>query len=183
MNHGEVFKDIPNTPNFQISNFGRVIRRAHTVINKRGIRKYNPEYFIKAQIDTHGYWSVKIKGKHYNLHRLIAILFIPNPENKKTVNHKDGNKLNMSLDNLEWATQSENNQHAYSVLKKIGSFTGKKGHLHHRSKSVIVYDLEMNEKYRFESLAAGETHFNYPHSLPYFIKKNIPYKGHYWRYA
>ncbi len=50
------------------------------------------------------------------LHRLLAITFIPNPDNKPVVNHKDSNKLNNSIDNLEWATYQENNIH--SLLSK-----------------------------------------------------------------
>lgn len=54
------------------------------------------------------------KQKIHKIHRLLAEHFIPNPENKPCVNHKDGNKLNNSLDNLEWCTISENTRHAYA---------------------------------------------------------------------
>jgi hypothetical protein len=53
------------------------------------------------------------ESKNYFVHRLLAKAFIPNPDSKKTVNHKDGNKLNNSLENLEWATNGENQLHAY----------------------------------------------------------------------
>lgn len=66
-----------------------------------------------------GYKQVRLTNdynkdsKLFMIHRLVAEAFIDNPENKQTVNHKDGNKHNNNVDNLEWATYSENNQHAY----------------------------------------------------------------------
>lgn len=57
----------------------------------------------------------KEKGKVIGIHRILAELFIPNPKNLPQVNHIDGNKMNYSLDNLEWVSVSENNKHAYDV--------------------------------------------------------------------
>lgn len=72
--------------------------------------------------------STKIKGKSFCLkvHRLVAMSFLPNPDNKRTVNHRDGNKSNNSLSNLEWATHSENTTHAY----ESGLMTSYKGEDH-----------------------------------------------------
>ena len=63
--------------------------------------------------DSNGYCKVYADGQGYLVHRLVAEAFIPNPDDKPQVNHKDGNKRNNSIANLEWATQSENTQHAY----------------------------------------------------------------------
>jgi len=69
------------------------------------------------------YTTVQIKGKGYLIHRLIAFHFIPNPNNYPILNHIDGNKLNNSLDNLEWCTYSHNLLHAL----KTGLTTPQKG--------------------------------------------------------
>lgn len=72
-----------------------------------------------------GYKTVNLwqnnTGKLIYMHRLLATEYIPNPENKRTVNHRDGDKLNNDPSNLEWATDSENIQHAYDTGLNKGS--------------------------------------------------------------
>ena len=68
--------------------------------------------FLKLSDRGDGYKTVHIDNRHYRVHRLVANAYIPNPENKPTVNHIDGKKDNNMLCNLEWATLSENMQHA-----------------------------------------------------------------------
>lgn len=75
---------------------------------------YGKRIELKPYINSSGYLMVSLSNrKKHCIHKLLAAHFIPNPENKKQVNHKDGNKLNNQLNNLEWATPSENMKHAY----------------------------------------------------------------------
>lgn len=74
---------------------------------------------LKGEITNSGYkrLHVSINGESFKLsvHRLVAELFIPNPNNLPCVNHKDGNKLNNHVDNLEWCTYGENLSHAFKT--------------------------------------------------------------------
>lgn len=77
-----------------------------------------PLYEIKPRRGKTGYMRVYMRsvvtGKRVDryVHRLVALYFIPNPENKQYVNHIDGNRANNSIENLEWVTMKENNNHA-----------------------------------------------------------------------
>jgi hypothetical protein len=120
--------------------------------------------FLKQTVLPTGYLQVSImnKGKCKSklVHRLIAQAFIPNPENKPCVNHKDGNKLNNDVSNLEWCTYSENELHSYSVLGKINSSpgTGKLGSLNAMSKPVISF--KNGDKRYFESISMAAKALN-----------------------
>jgi len=112
---------------YLVSNFGRVrsVPYVHTRIKKNG-EVYQAHYSsrIKKQCESgkrpnskQGYLCTRLKGKDgvsvaKYVHILVAQTFIPNPNDLPTVNHKDGNKHNNKVENLEWASYSENNQHA-----------------------------------------------------------------------
>jgi len=130
----EIWKDVNGYEGlYQVSNLGRVesLQRDVNLILKPRLRR---DGYLIVSLSKNG----KVKSKP--IHRLVATAFIPNPDNKKTVNHKDGNKLNNHVTNLEWNTSSENNKHAYNIGIKIGSMTGKFGNEHNRSTKINQYN-------------------------------------------
>lgn len=106
----EIWKDVINYEGFyQVSNFGQI----------KSFHK-NKEIIMKPFLNKGGYVYIMISDgvnlKNKRLHRLVAEAFHPNPENKRTVNHLDGNKQNNFAYNLEWNTHSENHLHSNNVL-------------------------------------------------------------------
>ena len=83
-----------------------IITKSGEVINRKN------GHVVKPQPNGKGYYRVSIGGKLRFVHRLVADLYIPNPENKPQVNHKGGNKKNNTVDNLEWVDNQENRTHA-----------------------------------------------------------------------
>ena len=70
---------------------------------------------LKQFYDNNGYLVFNLLGKRTRTHRIIAKTFIPNPKNKLFINHKDGNKSNSNVENLEWCSAKENTQHAIAT--------------------------------------------------------------------
>lgn len=99
---------------------GNVFSR-YEVSTNGNVRSKRTGNVRKQQVDRKGYARITIlddsgNQKCVSIHGCVASTFIPNPENKETVNHIDGNKLNNCVENLEWATQKEQGWHATNVL-------------------------------------------------------------------
>ena len=125
---GEIFKPYPLNPQYLASNFGRIKSKQQIVVHNHGGKAIKKERILTQTDNGSGYLSVglteKGKTKTTRVSRIIANTFVPNPENKPQVNHKNGIKYDNTSLNLEWNTSGENVRHAWNngLAKKQDSF-------------------------------------------------------------
>lgn len=152
----EIWKPIEGFEgHYEVSNTGKIKSLERQRITKGGGTTLSPERLLKQKINKFGYCTVCLfknaKRKYCMVHRLVAFAFIPNPENKPEINHKDGNKFNNSVHNLEWNTPLENKRHAYANGLNGGE------HITHR-RQVDQYDMERNFIATYSSIAEAARH-------------------------
>lgn len=123
----EIWLDIIEAPPFQISNCGR-------------FRNKNTGYIRKAFVNHNGYLQICPETAYgrvnMRINRLVAQYFLPNPNKLEQVNHKDGNKLNNNVNNLEWVSLQQNIQH--SINNKLHLF-GEKHGMHKLNEKDVIY--------------------------------------------
>lgn len=145
----ENYKQIPQFPEYELSDLGNVR-------NKKG-------KVLSATKDQKGYRMVCLRkdGKSHTkrISKMVGILFVPNPNNKSQVNHKNGIRWDDRADNIEWSTGSENINHAYQVLNRKGSQTGKKGGLSPFAKKVVQLNINDSEVKIWDSLIEAANYF------------------------
>lgn len=177
---GEVWVDIIGYEGlYQISNKSRVRSLDRIVRSNGNTFRTQKGRIINKKIEKTGYLAVRIivnnKEKRIPVHRLVAIHFIPNPNNLPIVEHIDDNKANDYIENLMWSTQSNNclNKHYRSSKNQI--------------KAVLQYDLSGNFIAKHESISNAQRLFNNNSSgiFDCLTKKNRINKtayGFQWRY-
>ena len=144
--------------NYEVSETGIIRNYCTKVIKKPSIGKTSPYLLTQFYLGNN-------KRKSYLIHRLVALYFIPNPENKLQVNHKDKNKLNNHYSNLEWVTPKENMKHHYEnggIKRNNQTYKGKFGKDHNRSIAItmngIVYG-SMSEASRKTGIPISTIHY------------------------
>ena len=167
-----MFKEIEGYEDYLIYSDGRVWSKKR---NK----------FLKATISNRGYYQVTLckntNGRGYLIHRLLAEHFIPNPQNKRTVNHIDGNKLNNHLNNLEWATDSENMKHAFKngLNKQTNYRAAIKASTERRSKKVI--EINSGREFKSQQEAARQLQIPLTTVTNYIKRYNGIYKSYHFK--
>ena len=174
----EIWKDIKGyEKHYQVSSFGRVKNLKNKTVKTN---------ILKGSKNQKGYLQVilcmKQKRKVFSIHRLVAQAFIPNPNNLPQVNHKNENKTDNNIQNLEWCTANYNNNYGQRN-KKI-----KENHnsiiYNSVKKPVIQYDKSMNKIKEFESIteASKITKINLSTISCVCSKKRKTAGGYVWRF-
>lgn len=137
----EIWKDVDGfNGKYRISNFGNVL--SVNFLNTGKDKLLTPKKHHSGYLMVRLGYGDKRRQKNKTIHSLVANAFIPNPDNKRCVNHIDGNKTNNMVDNLEWVTHKENTQHAIRIgLMNPYTHKNRAGKEIYNSKPILQYDI------------------------------------------
>ena len=133
---------------YDISTFGRV--RSNGRFFQNVYVEYIDPILLSLQVLNHGYVYVKLKGRMIGVHRLVAKAFLPNPKNLPQVNHKDENKSNNNINNLEWCSSLYNINYGTGIKRRVLAF-GKRIEQLSRDGKHIAYYENVNELVRINN--------------------------------
>lgn len=134
---GECWRLVENHPAYEVSNLGAIRSLDRIVLGKDGVAIRHGK-LLKHTLNEHGYSVVCLNQRPYFSHRVVALAFIPNDDGKRNqVNHRNGIKTDNQVTNLEWVTNSENGLHSFAELGRRGTWGGRCGSEHPKSKAII----------------------------------------------
>lgn len=179
-----IWKDIQGYEGlYQVSNTGDIRGLDRKRFNGYSYYDYKGKK-LKGRKTRKGYLTVVLyiqnNTRTFPIHRLVAQAFIPNPNNLPQVNHKDGNKQNNCVDNLEWITNKDNQLHAW----KLGLQKTRLGKDNPASKVVVQIDDIGNTINVFESISSANKFFNrkYSHINECCYGRRKKCFGYKWRF-
>lgn len=142
----EIWKTYLKYPWIEASNLGRVRTKDRIITDKNGKKRFVKGKVLKQQLDINGYMRVefRVNGKtvYLSVHRTVATCFIPNPNGYPEVNHKDNDRTNNVVNNLEWCTSQYNQNYKKNFGTSSTQVLGR---------PVVVVDLKTGKVLRFET--------------------------------
>lgn len=175
----EIWKEIKDYTNYYVSNKGNILNIYEKAIKRNSKEKGIAFRILKPTIDSNGYCCICLYknnvSKIFKVHRLVAEAFIKNPKNLPQINHKDENKLNNKVENLEWCNSFYNNNYG-SRTKKVAKKL---------SAPVLCCDINGNVIKKYKSIQSVKEDGYNPSKVCGVCKQRYgrkTHKGYIWKY-